>query len=101
MVYSAAQVPATKATTDAANSPEAQQLILQLHEIGVKVVPGILHPPSTSSANGNLTSVHALVDSFIMGVKCSVQKKYSTLEVALGAFQAVLGLDTVKLLLKD
>jgi hypothetical protein len=45
--------------------------------------------------------LQALADSFVTGVKCSVRKKYSTLEAALNAFQVALSTDTVKLLQKD
>ena len=48
-----------------------------------------------------LSPLQALADLFVTGVKCSVRKKYSTLEVVLGALQTVLSLDTIKLLLKD
>ncbi|KAF8219433.1 hypothetical protein L208DRAFT_1383011 [Tricholoma matsutake] len=102
MVHSA-QVP-----TNVANSPKAQQLISQLHEIRVKVVPGSAIVGTGKnlacedySSSGNPTAACALADSFVMGVKCSMQKKYLTLEAELGAFHAVLGLDTVKVLLKD
>lgn len=183
MVYSAQlQVP-----IDAANSPEAQQLILRLHDLGVKVVAGsksisifshgiilsLAHqpcillqapaalvpqlassapPPPTRMAQWRLPAadalsttqstwrrtffmwsllaqvwaflripwvpllyplyipatdgswtycLQALADSFVMGVKCSVRKKYSSLESALGALQSALSIDTIKLLQKN
>jgi hypothetical protein len=49
----------------------------------------------------NRSLLQSLADSFVVGVKCSGRKKYSTLEAALRAFQAALALDTVKLLSKD
>ncbi|KAF8240372.1 hypothetical protein L208DRAFT_1374396 [Tricholoma matsutake] len=94
----------TKATPDAAQSAEAQQLLSRLRKMGISL-PTTLNPASTattsSSASGNAITVHSLADSFVVGVKCAGHKKYSTLEAALGAFQAALALDTVKLLSKD
>jgi hypothetical protein len=48
----------------------------------------------------NILPLQALADSFVTGVKCSVRKKYSSLEAALSAFQVALNLETVKLLQK-
>ncbi|KAF8222323.1 hypothetical protein L208DRAFT_1381883 [Tricholoma matsutake] len=119
MTFTTAQkVPSTtKATPDAAHSAEAQQLLSQLRKMGISL-PTTLNPALTAtasgSASGNATTMHittspsdngtmsfSLTDSFIVSVKCAGRKKYSTLEATLGAFQAALALDTVKLLSKD
>ncbi|KAF8239990.1 hypothetical protein L208DRAFT_1374453 [Tricholoma matsutake] len=42
-----------------------------------------------------------LTDSFVTSVKCSVRKKYPSLEAAISTFQAALALNTVKILSKD